>query len=74
MDEELVEVHIAVVNYSKNCIDSYTVEMKPDWQDEDVELWLAENTCYDEATCYYMCANEPIGYYKHDLNEGDVIL
>ena len=28
MDEELIEVHIAVVNYNQNCIDSYTVEMK----------------------------------------------
>lgn len=74
MNGELVEVSIAVMNYSQNCIDKYTVEMKPDWQDEDVELWLLENTCYKESVCCYMCSNEPIGYYKHDLNEGDVIL
>lgn len=71
MNEELVEVHIAVMDYSRNCIDNYTVEMKPDWQSEDVELWLSVNTCYNDATCYYMCSNEPIGYYKHDVNEGD---
>ena len=57
---ELVNVHIAVMDYSNGKIKMYTVQMIPAYQTEDIENWLYDNTDYDDSTCYYMCSQNEI--------------
>lgn len=60
-----VVVHIAVMDYSANQIRLYDVEMKPDWNDSDVEFWLEINDCdFHDSTCYYMCSTKEIDIWK----------
>ena len=56
----MINVYIAVMDY-RNCkIKMYTTQMSPDYQTEDVEDWLNNNTDYNDSTCYYMCSTDKI--------------
>ena len=63
---ELVTVHIAVLNYSAGAVEFYHTDLPANYQDEDVEAWLDENTEFSDSECYYMCVNRPIIVEAHD--------
>ena len=56
----MINVYIAVMDYSNCKIKMYTAQMSPDYQTEDVEDWLNSNTNYNDSTCYYMCSPDKI--------------
>lgn len=56
----MVTVNIAVMDYGIGCIKMYSVELKSDWQSDDVEEWLSEHTDYKDSQCYYMTSEEEI--------------
>ena len=57
---DLVNVNIAVMDYSDGKIKMYTAQMTPGYQTDDIENWLYDNTDYDDSTCYYMCSQNEI--------------
>ena len=50
----MTRIHIAVMDYCTGSIKMYNIEMPDNWQAEDVEKWLCDNTDYDRDQCYYM--------------------
>ena len=56
----MINVYIAVMDYRDCKIKMYTVQMSPDYQTEDVEDWLNDNTNYSDSNCYYMCSTDKI--------------
>ena len=56
----MINVYIAVMDYRNSKIKMYTVQMSPDYQTEDVEDWLNDNTDYSDSSCYYMCSSDKI--------------
>ena len=48
------------MDYRDCKIKMYTVQMSPDYQTEDVEDWLNNNTNYSDSNCYYMCSSDKI--------------
>ena len=56
----MINVYIAVMDYRDSKIKMYTVQMAPDYQTEDVEDWLNNNTNYSDSNCYYMCSSDKI--------------
>ena len=56
----MINVYITVMDYSSSKIKMYTVQMAPDYQTEDVEDWLNNNTDYNDSNCYYMCSSDKI--------------
>lgn len=57
---DLINVSIAVIDYSIGKIKMYTAKMLPDYQSEDIEAWLYDNTDYNCNTCYFMCSSNGI--------------
>ena len=53
-------VYIAVMNYRTGEILKYSADFSPDYQSEEVEYWLYENTDFSDSDCYYMTSNKPI--------------
>ena len=56
----MINVYIAVMDYRDCKIKVYTAQMSPDYQTEDVEDWLNNNTNYSDSNCYYMCSSDKI--------------
>lgn len=56
----MINVYIAVMDYSDGKVKMYTVQMAPDYQTEDVEDWLNNNTDYNDSNCYFMCSSNEI--------------
>lgn len=56
----MINVYIAVMDYRDCKIKMYTTQMSPDYQTEDVEDWLNDNTNYSDSNCYYMCSSDKI--------------
>ena len=56
----MINVYIAVMDYRDCKIKMYTTQMSPDYQTEDVEDWLNNNTDYSGSNCYYMCSSAKI--------------
>lgn len=56
----MIDVYIAVMDYKLCKIKMYTVQMAPDYQTEDVEDWLNNNTDYSAGSCYFMCSSNEI--------------
>lgn len=56
----MINVYIAVMDYRDCKIKMYTTQMSPDYQTEDVEDWLNNNTDYNDSNCYYMCSSDEI--------------
>ena len=56
----MINVYIAVMDYKDCKIKMYTTQMSPDYQTEDVEDWLNDNTNYSDSNCYYMCSTDKI--------------
>lgn len=56
----MINVYIAVMDYSDCKIKMYTTQMSPDYQTEDVEDWLNSNTNYRDSNCYYMYSSDKI--------------
>ena len=56
----MINVYIAVMDYSDGKVKMYTVQMAPDYQTEDVEDWLNNNTDYNDSNCYYMFSSDEI--------------
>ena len=56
----MINVYIAVMDYRDCKIKMYTTQMSPDYQTEDVENWLNDNTDYNDSNCYYMCSSDKI--------------
>ena len=56
----MINVYIAVMDYRDCKIKMYTTQMSPDYQTEDVEDWLNDNTNYSDSNCYYMCSTDKI--------------
>ena len=56
----MINVYIAVMDYRDCKIKMYTTQMSPDYQTEDVEDWLNNNTNYSDSNCYYMCSSDKI--------------
>lgn len=56
----MINVYIAVMDYRDCKIKMYTTQMSPDYQTEDVEDWLNDNTNYRDSNCYYMCSSDKI--------------
>ena len=56
----MINVYIAVMNYRDCKIKVYTAQISPDYQTEDVEDWLNNNTNYSDSNCYYMCSSDKI--------------
>ena len=56
----MINVYIAVMDYRDCKIKMYTTQMSPDYQTEDVEDWLNDNTNYSDSSCYYMCSTDKI--------------
>lgn len=56
----MINVYIAVMDYSDCKIKMYTTQMSPDYQTEDVEDWLNSNTNYNDSSCYFMCSSDKI--------------
>ena len=56
----MINVYIAVMDYRDSTIKMYTAQMSPDYQTEDVEDWLNNNTNYSDSNCYYMCSTDKI--------------
>lgn len=59
MDEKKT-VYIAVMNYRTAEILLYKTELSADYQSEEVEYWLYDNTDYSDSDCYYMTSDKPI--------------
>ena len=56
----MINVYIAVMDYRDCKIKMYTTQMSPDYQTEDIEDWLNDNTNYSDSSCYYMCSTDKI--------------
>ena len=56
----MINVYIAIMDYRDCKIKMYTTQMSPDYQTEDVEDWLNDNTNYSDSNCYYMCSTDKI--------------
>ena len=56
----MINVYIAVMDYRDCKIKMYTTQMSPDYQTEDVEDWLNNNTNYSDSNCYYICSTDKI--------------
>lgn len=56
----MINVYISVMDYSDGKIKMYTAKMSPDYQTEDVEDWLNNNTDYNDSNCYYMFSSDEI--------------
>jgi hypothetical protein len=69
MEDTVVEVSIAVMDYATCEIRVFNVDMPEGYQTEDVEAWLDAhdpNFSYDQ--CYYMASEKGIDVY--DCGDG----
>ena len=57
---DLIDVYISVMDYCNGKIKMYTAQMSPDYQTDDIENWLNNNTDYNDSNCYYMCSTNEI--------------
>ena len=51
---DLVTLHIVVLNYETGSVEFYHADFSADYQSEDVEAWLIDNTDYRASACYFM--------------------